>query len=115
LLVALAIAAAGCGGDSTSEQEAPAQLGPDLGTPINLASCEDWLKGDAGERLGTIRQIREFAGGPIGTGDLRGATLEDEQAYELFERWCADEFARAFKLYKLYTRAAAFSSQFPGD
>ena len=99
---------AGCGG-SSSEEEVAGQLGPKLGAEVRLADCEDWKGGDVNERLGTIREIRNFAGGPVGTGGGRGATLEDEEAYQLFESYCEEEFARGFKLYKLYTRAAAFS------
>ena len=35
--------------------------------------------------------------------------LDDEKAYDLFDSYCENEFARGFKLYKLYARAAAFS------
>jgi hypothetical protein len=60
-----------------------------------------------------VRQLRAFAGGPTGSPAGRGNVLEDEQAYELLENWCGNDFARGFKLYKLYTRAAAFSSLIP--
>jgi hypothetical protein len=39
----------------------------------------------------------------------RGSVLDDKDAYNLFDRYCANQFARGFKLYKLYERAAAFS------
>jgi hypothetical protein len=110
-LLALAVAAAlliGCGDGDTSAEEAQEQFGVNLGVPIQLANCTDWNRGSVDERLGTIRQIREFAGGPVGSPAGTGATLEDEEAYELFENYCDQEFARGFKLYKLYTRAAAF-------
>ena len=35
--------------------------------------------------------------------------LDDDQAYDLLEGQCEPEFAGAFKLYKLYGRAAAFA------
>ena len=41
----------------------------------------------------------------------RGSILDDKQAYDLFNSWCSTSFARGFKLYKLYERAAAFSGQ----
>jgi hypothetical protein len=108
ILIAL-VALAGCGGDDGSAQQS--QQGPALGDPINLANCEDWTGGSVEERLGTIREIREFLGEPVpGTGGT-GAVLEDDQAYDLFEGWCENEFARGFKLYKLYARAAAFSGR----
>jgi hypothetical protein len=110
LLISIALVAAalaGCGGDDGSARQS--QQGRELGAPINLADCRDWNAGTVEERLGTIHGIREFLGGPVpGTGGT-GRTLDDEQAYDLFEGWCRNEFARGFKLYKLYARAAAFA------
>lgn len=65
------------------------------------------------ERYGTIEQIKEVAGGPVPTasGGGRGATLPDDKAYDLFETWCSKQYARGFKLYKLYARAAGFSGE----
>ena len=62
-----------------------------------------------------MRQLRDFAGGPTGSPAGHGNVLSDKRAYELLENWCANDFARGFKLYKLYTRAAAFSSLMPED
>jgi hypothetical protein len=104
--VVLAALLGGCGGSSS--EEAAGQLGPSLGAGVRLADCDDWERGDVNERLGTIREIRNFAGGPVGEEGGHGATLEDEEAYQLFQNYCEQEFARGFKLYKLYTRAAAF-------
>ena len=110
-LVALiaGLIAAGCGGGEGSAR--PSQQGPQLAEPINFADCTDWNEGSTEERLGTIREIRGFFGDPVpGTGGT-GAVLDDERAYDLFEGYCADEFARGFKLHKLYARAAAFDGQ----
>jgi hypothetical protein len=108
ILIAL-VALAGCGDDDGSAQRS--LQGPQLDDPINLADCRDWNQGSVDEKLGTVRAIREFLGGPVpGTGG-RGATLDEDQAYDLFQGWCENEFARGFKLYKLYARAAAFSGQ----
>jgi hypothetical protein len=105
-----ASALAGCG-ESTPSDGSDAGVGPALAAPINLADCTDWQQASVEERLGTIDQIRDFVGGPVpGTGG-RGVALEDEQAYDLFENYCENEFARGFKLYKLYSRAAAFSGR----
>lgn len=38
-----------------------------------------------------------------------GSVLDDKQAYDLFDNYCKNDFARGFKLYKLYERAAAFA------
>ena len=41
--------------------------------------------------------------------------LDDKRAYKLFDSLCAQHFARAFKLYKLYERAAAFVGHAPAS
>ena len=91
---------AGCGGDHAPKRQPEAQL--------RLADCAYWSAAGRGERRELIRQIRNFAGGPVGTSTLHGATLPDREAYRLFENYCRNDFARGFKLYRLYTRAAAF-------
>ena len=115
LPVLIVASLAGCGSSSTP---AGPSVGPNVGAPINLADCTDWKKADVDQRLGTIRQLKNFAGGPVVGGSATdpsgtGAVLDDEDAYKLLDRYCASEFARGFKLYKLYERAAAFSGQ-PG-
>ena len=65
------------------------------------------------QRLGTIQQLKDFAGGPVVGNNATapsgtGAVLGDKQAYNLFENYCKEPFASALKLYKLYERAAAF-------
>jgi hypothetical protein len=113
VLAAAAVALAGCGDDST---QPPSGAGPNVGQPINLADCSDWNQANTEERLGTIEQLKNFAGGPVVGNNASspsgtGSVLDDEQAYDLFDRWCGQSFARGFKLYKLYERAAAFSGQ----
>jgi len=94
----------GCmGGGDGSVQETR------IGRPTQLVQCEDWNTADVRERYGTIEALREFAGGPSGSGG-HGRTLEDDVAFKLFDRWCSNDYAKAFRLYKLYTRAAAFQS-----
>jgi hypothetical protein len=110
-VLALACAvASGCGGGSPGASV----QGPDLGVPLRLADCRDWNRADTGQRLGTIRELRDFAGGPTGTPGLHGNVLDDRKAYDLLQNYCANYFARGFKLYKLYTRAAAFSPKQSG-
>jgi hypothetical protein len=106
--VLIGSALAGCGG-STSSEGSDIGGGTSLAAPINLADCTDWQQASVDERLGTIEQIREFVGGPVAGAKGRGVALDDEEAYDLFENYCENEFARGFKLYKLYSRAAAFS------
>jgi hypothetical protein len=81
---------------------------------VRLVNCADWKRSDIRERYGTIADLRDFAGSPAGAGSAsgptgHGATLDDSKAYKLFQNWCSQDFARGFKLYKLYTRAAAFT------
>lgn len=108
VLAALGIAAlaAGCGeGDGPAPGEAP------FDPQINLADCNSWNDASTEERIATVEQIQNFTGGSVqGTGG-RGAVLSDERAFDLFEATCSNDYARYFKLYKLYGRAAAFAGE----
>jgi hypothetical protein len=107
--VAIALLLAGCSA-SGSDETTPPGAGPRIGVPLRLADCTDWRDADVAERLGTVRQLRDFAGGPTGSPAGHGTTLDDERAYDVLQGYCLAEFADSFKLYKLYTRAAAFQS-----
>lgn len=103
---ALAVGVAACGSD---DREEPGALGgPTLDASVELANCTNWNEGSVDERLGTIAQIENFVGGPVGTAGGTGATLDPDFAYDLMEESCAEEYARGFRLYKLYSRSAAF-------
>ncbi len=103
-MLSAGIILAGCGGDSP-----PAQQGVGGNKSLRLANCDDWTGSSVDERLATVNQLTDFAGGPVGEIDARGAILDDDQAYDLLEAQCEPEFAGAFKLYKIYVRAAAFT------
>jgi hypothetical protein len=105
------VAALGCGGSDASNTAAGA--GPHIQAELRLADCDDWKAADVSERLGTLSQLRDFAGGPSGSPAGHGNTLSQKRGYDVLEGWCKNDFARGFKLYKLYTRAAAFSSLVP--
>jgi hypothetical protein len=103
---------AGCGGGSGTQPQI--DVGPNVGEPISLADCNDWNQANTEQRLGTIQDLKNFAGGPVvgnnaGSPSGTGAVLDDKQAYDLFQNYCKESFARGFKLYKLYERAAAFA------
>jgi hypothetical protein len=105
---------AGCGGGSGTQPQV--DVGPNVGEPINLADCHDWNQANTEQRLGTIHDLKNFAGGPVvgnngSSPSGTGAVLDDKKAYELFDNYCKADFARGFKLYKLYERAAAFAGQ----
>jgi hypothetical protein len=105
-----ALALTGClGSDSGSGEGSAPRAGARIGE-VRLADCDDWNQSGVRERFGTVRDLREFAGSqvPSGSPGGHGATLGDREAYDYFERYCKQRFARSFKLYKLYTRAAAF-------
>jgi hypothetical protein len=103
----------GCGGSSGSngsKQEREADvLAPGVGS-VRSADCRDWKKGKVPQRRSTVVALRKFAGGPVGSssGIKKGPVLDDGRAYRVLQSYCAKYFARGFKLYKLYERAAAF-------
>jgi hypothetical protein len=112
--IATAAVIASCGGGSSTQPQV--DVGPNVGQPISLADCNDWKQANTAQRLGTIQQLKDFASGPIVGNNAtspagRGSVLDDKDAYNLFDRYCANQFARGFKLYKLYERAAAFAGQ----
>lgn len=110
-LIAAALAAAvlGACGDSGSEPDpAPAAgVGREAaGSVAQFADCADWNGGTAAEREATILELR---GQLTSQSDAAAdSVLPDERAYELFEQACREEYAAHLRLYKLYTRAAAF-------
>jgi hypothetical protein len=111
LTAALAVLA-GCG-SSGGTPSVPVG-GLDVGQSISLADCTDWKNSSTQQRLGTIRELRNFAGGEVVGGGTNpasgtGAVIDDSKAYDLLDGYCKNSFARGFKLYKIYERAAAFS------
>ncbi len=92
--------------------------GAGAGATVRTADCDAWNNADASERLATIEQLTAFYGGPIVGGDEdspqgAGPTLSREDAYRLIDGNCKAPFARGFKLYKMYGRAAGFQSLAP--
>jgi hypothetical protein len=109
LALTAALAISGCLG-ADDEPGAPAAVqGAGVGQPLTLANCTDWNKADPRERAHTIDDLRAFASGPTGTPGINGNALDDDRAYKVLQNFCEPDFARGFKLYKLYTRAAAFT------
>src|SRR3982751_2561192 len=93
LLVAAATAliaavALGCGGGTNTQPQI--DVGPNVGQPISLADCNDWNQANTEQRLGTISELKGFAGGPVVGNNANspsgtGAVLDDKQAYDLFQ------------------------------
>jgi hypothetical protein len=99
-----------------ASNQAQLDVGVNIGEPINLADCHDWNEANLLERLGTIRELKDFAGGPVVGNNAsapsgRGSVLSDKQAIDLFDNYCKEDFARGFKLYRLYGRAAGFANE----
>jgi hypothetical protein len=109
-VAACAVALGGCLGGTPSSSPTSGGAGADLGQTVRTADCAGWRKAGPQERRSTVEAVKGFAGGPTGSGDRDGATLPDSKAYKVFEDTCKQRFATGFKLYKLYTRAAAFQS-----
>lgn len=119
-LAAAAVLLGGCGEASTSHASTfPTHLaGPvtaDVGESARSDTCAQWERGTVQQRHGALKRLRKFATSPIGSSNVRkyGPTLSESRAYRLFDSLCAKHFARAFKLYKLYERAAAFLGSAP--
>jgi hypothetical protein len=101
---------AGCGDDGGGDQQRSSDfIAASAVGSVRTANCTDWKKGTFDQRRATVVQLRKFAGGPVGSSELkRGPVLDDRRAYKVLQSYCKRRFARAFKLYKLYERAAAF-------
>jgi hypothetical protein len=100
----------GCGGTAKSKKQPPEHFAEPAVGSVRGADCSDWKRGNVPQRRSTVVQLRKFAGGPVGSsaGIKNGPVLDDGRAYRVLESYCAKYFARGFKLYKLYERAAAF-------
>ena len=72
---------------------------------LQVADCQDWRDSSPQERQSAIDQLQRAVAGPRKEGN----TLSDETAYETLDARCKPGFARAFLLYQLYIRAAAFT------
>lgn len=97
----------GCGG-AEGEPEAAKPLGTELaGSVAHLAQCKDWVGGSRERKLATIDDIRAQVNRR--DTEIDAPALSDEEALGLFDRACSNSFARGFRLYVLYARAAGFA------
>jgi hypothetical protein len=107
----LAASAAACGEQSGDQEEAQG-VGPvKAGSVAAGAQCRHWNRGTEEEKRVTIEDIRSQIN--LESGTVETAGLTDDQAYELFEHACAEDFAAGLKLYKLYVQRAAFQPLAP--
>jgi hypothetical protein len=108
VVVAAASALAGCGGTTPEEgAQIPGVGEVRTGSTAQLAQCSDWLEGTPAQRLATIGDIRAAVSqsGTVGPEPQ----LSDDEAYDVFEKACANDFAAGFRLYKVYLHGAAFA------
>ena len=94
------------------KRESISGVGQSIGGSVApLAQCRDWRRGSADERRATIEDIR----GQLTpqTSQSEDSGLPDEEAHALFDRVCAQEYASAFRLYRLYVQRAGFKPLSP--
>jgi hypothetical protein len=110
LLAALAALSAlsACGG---GHSKAPPGLA--VADTVRTADCHLWTTLNAGNRLRLVEGMRMFFGGQTDVPGQVGGVLSDERAAALFDGYCAPPYAGAFKLYKIYGPAAAFTPPAP--
>jgi hypothetical protein len=68
--------------------------------------CAQWRAAPPSMRLKIIHSLAGAATTP--DPESYGPTLPETLAYDLFQRTCAERYARGFSLYQVYNRAASF-------
>jgi hypothetical protein len=112
---AIAAVAGGCGEEDPVTTTGYGTEGVGMvraGSSAALAQCSDWLAGTDEQKQQTIDDIynqlnQAGADGP--TPDIP----DDDEAREFFDQACSNDYARGFRLYKIYARHAAFSNLAP--
>jgi len=109
--VAVGLLLAGCGGGGSAARATAASALSGAPVPVELGevNCLDWRNASEGVRRDILRRMHAVAVSNSGGADGRGPALTEKGGYNLFQTYCANEFARGFKLYKLYGRAAGLA------
>jgi hypothetical protein len=103
--LAVAVGAFGGSSDDFDVPDGVLPLGDiRAGSVASLADCSDWVSGSVERKRATVVDVRQQLAG----GGVERTTLPDQDAYDVFERACAESFTARFHLYKIYFRAAAF-------
>jgi hypothetical protein len=76
---------------------------------VRTARCLDWNLASTAEQRRLVHGMREFFGGQVDSPGARGQVLPDKNAAKLFDAYCAQPYASAFSLYRIYGNAAAFT------
>ncbi len=80
-----------------------------VGPTVQAADCRAWRALRPASRRALVEQLRLFFGARVSHDYGRGQILPDDRALRLVAGACRPGYAAAFKLYKLYGRAAAFT------
>jgi hypothetical protein len=99
------LTACGGGSGSTGQPTAAAQA-----ETVRTATCDSWNAAPRSAQDQLVVGMREFFGGQVDSPGARGQVLPDARARRLFDSYCAQPFAGAFNLYRLYGNAAAFTN-----
>lgn len=107
----LALLAGGCSDDdgapATPAGARAEPLGEQVGGSVaQLAQCADWTGGSQERKLATVADIRDQVN-RTDTG-IDAPPLTDDEALALFDRACEPPYAKGFRLYVIYARAAGF-------
>jgi hypothetical protein len=107
-LAVAVLAASACGDSDEGGGTGAEPLGHEAaGSVAPLAQCRDWNRGTEDEQLATIAEIRDQVN--LESSGVEAPALSDEEAMEVFDNACAENFAKGFRLYVLYARAAGFA------
>lgn len=98
----------GCSGGSGSAADPSSSAAAEA--TVRTATCNSWTAATRAEQDRLVLGMREFFGGRVDSPGERGQTLPDAKARKLFNSYCAQSFAGAFDLYRLYGNAAAFTN-----
>jgi hypothetical protein len=101
---------AGCGGSAGSANNTGGHAIAAPAATVRTADCNLWRVLSQSQRQSLLAGLRTFFGGPVDPTHGRGQVLSDTQANALLSQYCSRSFAGAFKLYKIYGRAAAFTA-----
>lgn len=108
LAAAAALGACGSSGGDGDEPRRAEPLGPKLGGSVaTMAACKHWAGGSRERKLATIADIRNQVSRDD-TG-IEAPPLSDTEAVALFDGECAQPYAKGFRLYVLYARAAGWA------
>jgi hypothetical protein len=102
--VAAALVLGACGADRPAAEPLGQKVGGSVATLVN---CRDWAGGPRERKLATIADVRNQVSRDD-TG-VESPPLSDREALRLFDQECAQPYARGFRLYVLYARAAGWA------